>query len=1022
MRQEKIQKLKALADILSKMDEENSMNILNDMDREFRIDRDALDYLAVNIFRPEEIFEKFDKKGLSLVLRGMTIDSLSKLIEGLNEKNISSCAEILGRNRFQDALDIERKPPRGAMIEDMLKVMSVKISAGEISYKGPALFLMDIPCRPAPEATAKKGKVFFCVINPVVFKDEGVRVLIYNPYLTEGELRLSFQQKGERYFVKNSWFRSILTDDNGFYYAELFPDRKPGMNTLWLEIPGMGQSGRNIYFTDSARSVFSVSIDGIDEPEEGMYRISFSLPGHENGHNYARIKIFCTRCGLPLVTAGVYLEKKKGEVEFSYSGGSGHCDDLYFHVEVGKHQACAVINIVTDLTDPGRAVIGEDRAPGNMISAVIPVAPGEPFMFHVSSSSYTDRSIRQSIAAGRTDIHGRVKYRGERKSSVLEASESDGDLLMMPSRESMSDLRFGVVNNSREFNYQSSGRDNFNDLHFTFYRLTSTGPVPFYNYVSCVDRKVKLYPILPAYLEKGESSEIEILYRTDHEMQVSLTNGITYDSTVTGKGIIRNIVEYGHDYTLSSGGADLSEQKISIPERGDVFSWSSIEYIPPGSIIVPDANTEYLIYNGPGAFCDEIRKKMLINYQWGCAEQTAAKLSALCWLYVNDKSHDQNIVLMIQGGVKKLLTYRNSSGLYSLFGQEYDMRITVMILRHFLPVKKFESRLKNDLPEIIDVINDLVSICEKEKYASDSVNIPLNMAAVLAGSPIDESVDYRSLLENTGKSLAYEKERFYMIPISAYMSGAAYLSYVASSVIATGRTSIEAVTSRKKMKKVIRRGGIAGFLEMLGILTRKTEIKVSDKTSMIDNSLEPLLSSLCFRYMNNSSMSTVEMQGLLALLSLIEEKNPEYSYSSGKKPLEVDEAIIPASPVKIESDYTFVKKTVVRKISTGGDGIYAALSENKKVRGGNLILKIKKEMTAHCVYTIYFPAILEPAFTAGMILSPQSIRIDSSSFDRSGGITFKAARRGKGRVRIIYEYMYDPSRADVVDAGWVEVL
>jgi len=191
---------------------------------------------------------------------------------------------------------------------------------------------------------------------------------------------------------------------------------------------------------------------------------------------------------------------------------------------------------------------------------------------------------------------------------------------------------------------------------------------------------------------------------------------------------------------------------------------------------------------------------------------------------------------------------------------------------------------------------------------------------------------------------------------------------------------------------------------------------------VIEDALDPLLLSICFTYMNSSSMSTVEMQSLLTLLSVIEEKNPEYSYSGGENLFETDDAAVPVSPVKIESEYTFVKKIIKKKIISAGSGIYANLSDSKKIRGGSLVLKIKNDMTSHCIYTVYFPAILEPAAAGGMVLSPQSIRIDSASLDRNGGITFKALRRGRGRVRIIYEQMYNPSRADVIDAGWVEVL
>ncbi|HRX49294.1 MAG TPA: hypothetical protein P5120_17370 [Spirochaetota bacterium] len=1029
MQQQKIERLKTLAGILSGMTEENAMNILYDMDREFRIDRESLNFLAVSMFRPDEIFEKLERKGLTSLLRGMSLDSLSTLIELVNERNKNSCAEILGKNRFQDAVDIDRKPPRRRMVEEMLKVMAEKISAGEISYKGPALFLMDIPCRPAPEPGIRREDVFFRVLNPVVAKDEGVKVLIYNPLHTEGELRLSFQQRGERYFSKNNWFLSILTDYNGFYYSELFPERMEGMNTLWLEIPGAGQAGRNIYFTDSAKSVFSIMINRVSTYSDGRCSINFSLAGIDKTEEYARVRLFCSRCGHVLTAAGIKLEKNSGVLDFNIPSESKHSGELFLHVEAGKHQASTVINTENPSVLPIEPIIEKGRAPGDAVSIDLPVNIAEPFMYHVSTSMQGDMEIVQRIGSAHIPLHGKVKYTGQRKSTVLEAAEFDGELLVMPARDGISSLKFVLFSTPEKFEYCTEGWESFQDLYFTFYKLTSNGAEPFYRYVSCVDRNIRTYPVLPSYIEKGESAEIDILYRTESEMEISLTNGSSVSKKVKGRGVIRAPFGYGYDLELTCSSAGYNyNTDISVPERGEIIAWNTIEYIPPGVVLKPEKGTEYTIYRGPGDLQSIVGEIMLLNYPWGCAEQTAAKLAGICFSLVKGGGSvtEKTLIKLIENGARKLLSYKKANDLYSLFGDEADVAVTRLILRHLLPLRHYEGKLKSAVPVVVEILKSLIKVCGSTPSDEKAGPIPLitDVSRALSrevASPDISILNTASILENTGKYLGYKDEVFTRLSGDTYLSNPAYLSLVAASLITEGWSSLEAVTGEERRVNKLRRGGLMGFLEAIGLLSMRSETEVSKKTSVINDSLEPLLRSIAFSYIASGTMSTVDMRAFITLLSVLEEKTPEYSYSSG------DYGLIPAGghkiikPVRVESDFTFVTKFTKENPGMSSGKINASLSSGRIVKGKNVTLKIKSDIPANLVYTVYYPAVLEPADLSGMIVSDQSVRVDSNTFNRNGGLIFKGARRGKGRVRIIYENMYDTSRAAVLDAGWIEV-
>lgn len=1030
MHKHKVHRLKALAKILSNMTEDDAMNILCDMEGAFRVDRKSLNYLAVSMFRPDEIFEKADRKGLSSLLSEMSLDSLSTLIDVLDEKNKNLCADIIGDRRFKDAVDISRKPSRSDMISEMLKVMALKISAGKLSYKGPALFLMEIPCRPSLELKEEKDEVFFSVLNPVVSKDEGVRVLLYNPFQTQGELKLSFQQKGERYFNRRSWLMPVLTDDNGFYYGELFPDRQPGMNTLWLEIPGKGQAERNLYFTDSSRSVFSIMVNRVDIHAHGRCSVSFSLPGLEKSVDYARVKFFCTKCGHPLAAAGVKLEKNSGKVEFNLAPDSGHCDDLFMHIEAGKHQACTAINTGSGMRTSIEPVLEKDRNPGSSISIDLPVEPGEVFMYHVSSSMQADVEASQRILSGDRLLHGRIKYPGDRMSSVLELSEADGGLFVMPSRDTVKGLKFDSLNSRDSFSYQSQGRENYFDLYLTFYRLSPSGPVMFYRYVSYVDRSVRVYPVLPSYLEEGESAEVDIMYRSEKEMRVSLTNGGTSNTMVKGSGIIRSRFSYGHEYTLAcNGGGDPYSRLITIPERGEIIGWNRIEYIPPGTIIEPDRDTNYTIYRSPMELLEEIRTRMLLVYLWGCAEQTAAKLSAMCWLFFSGTSPwpRLKLLVLIRNGIKKLLTYRKTDGMYSLWGRDASITVTMAILRHLMPLMRFRDKLAGDLPEIMQIIDNLLQVCGNTAVNSSNDVIPFNfgrdlkLSLYLDESPYLTSIDTGRLIGDAAENLKYENGRFFHTVSGGMMSQPAYLSYLAASLIENGESSVEAVVSRRKTVDEIHRSGIAGLLELLGLLERKTRTRFSSETSVINDAVEPLLRSILFTYMASSSMSTIDMQALISLLSVIERISPVYSYASAaSKSVPASYGSIDA-PVRVESGYTFVKKSFTKKTDGRSGSITAGLTAARTGKGGTVLLKIDNEKSAHFVYTIYYPAVLEPAIISGMIHDEQAVRIDSASLERNGGLLFTATRRGRGRVRVLHENMYDTSSADVIDAGWIEV-
>jgi hypothetical protein len=282
-------------------------------------------------------------------------------------------------------------------------------------------------------------------------------------------------------------------------------------------------------------------------------------------------------------------------------------------------------------------------------------------------------------------------------------------------------------------------------------------------------------------------------------------------------------------------------------------------------------------------------------------------------------------------------------------------------------------------------------------------------------------MDTSSVLENTAQYLGYNDERFTGLALNLYLSNPAYLSFVAASLISDGRGSLEAVTGEERSVKELRRGGVLGLLEVLGLLSRWSETSVSKKTSVINDPLEPLLRSIAFSYIASGTMSTTDMQALITLLSVLGEKSPEYSYSAGDCGSIPEAGYTLTAPLRVESDCTFVTKSTKKKPGLSGGKVNASLSSGRIVKGNNVRLKIKADIPANLVYTVYYPAVLEPAEVSGMIVSDQSVRIDSNTFNRNGGLMFKGARRGKGRVRIIYEDMYNTSRAAVLDAGWIEV-
>ncbi|MCP4137296.1 MAG: hypothetical protein GY754_40385 [bacterium] len=1028
-----------LAAMLQNMEESRAKQILCELEDDIRFDRDAFSFLALQLFNPQKLFNELAADELKYMLKQLEPEELFRVLSGLNKDDFKKCRDLVGKKRYEDAVIAKEKstiPSPDAVMKKLLIVLGAGISKGVISYNGIALRLILPPCRPAAKKARQPGTILFQTLSPLSAPGQGIKIIVYVPEHPNTSVRVSLQGTGKRFFDNDSWLSTIRLNDYGFFMGDIFPGLERGPLTLWLELPGSGEVGRTVYCTEASQSLFYINIFSIEREhseDSGRKTIRFRLEGKMGPLKEEKVlvQLSCSRCGVPIRSG--YAEMEDGTGSFIFpepEEKKGHSHDYYMHVFAGEHQAGTRINIDLGCGDEGIPLREEkDRTAGQETAISLPLESHERVIYHVSTSAAVDTALRRLISKGMMELEGVHESKGKRKLSPLELDFLHGDLLLLAERQGAVKTGSCTYQAEEGVRYTHYGEENVWDLYFSFYRITATGIKPVYRYISYFKREPEIWPQIPLYLNKGENIEIDVGYFFPDGGIFSIEGPEKklLEKELEGRGRFSLGVEPGETKWLrwKGEGYPLLEKSLSDITREREYSDVSVEYIPPGTVLSPPPEGETIeLFGSPRDVYSYFFDEQLLNYPWGCGEQTAAKLAgfALKVLTQLPVKEDNIYIRHIQRGIDHLLTYRNNEGLYSIFGDSYGIEPTALIMKNLSPVLPHKKELMPVIPRLFKIIND---VREQLRFSNDAVQklVSSPYGGVFSLEEQHSVFNTRQVLKNTHENLKITDGRLELIP-KGFFSLPAYSAEVGAALLEEKQNSIGVFNSKEILHETQYRTGILGILEKLHILSPKIIKKSRVQSRTLDNAMEYILQSIVIAHLVNSSPSTVEIVSIMNFLNYLKKEIKQYCFIdrapganrelafTGVQPVE--------TPVEIVSPYTFVKRSVrKRPVPAGKTAPTVEISSRKRVKGDIIKIRYFSNFRGYEIYRFLLPAVLAPVESSSFFYGDQSLVCNSGMGEE---IILRAKHRGRGNLKLLVENMYNPGSSYILDLGWIEVV
>ncbi len=1012
-------RLKHLAEILKNMDEDQAKIILSGLNHDV-FDSRALQYLSRQLFNPSRLFKELTNDELSYMLKPLKMETLAGVISNLDKKNRKRCAEILGKKRYMDTLNHEKVDSLATVTDTLLTSLVRGVGEGTIAYNGIALLLAPTPCRRAGKAPKKKESILFQTLNPIVSPGEGIKILIHAPEHPNINVRLSLQGSGRRFFDADTWFNTITLDDTGFYLGDIFPREVPGPITLWLELPG-GEVCRTVYFSQASRACYSIDILNVDRISGNRRVISFRLENNNDNFRDERVRVllFCSRCGAPISLGFTELRNNTGHFEYiEPSGLNAHPHDYYLHIVAGGHQAGLRFNAYSFHDESTSVSKQNDRMAGSDATIELPLESHERVLFHVSTSPYLDRTLRHLIGSASINLEGVHKSPGGRKASPLEISLLHGELTLLAECRGLRTVGNFVYDKHEGFVFHHSGIENISDLYFTFYRITRNGIYPIHRHISYLKRVPQLLPVCPKYLESGEEVEIDIAYYLPQNGRLSINERDHRSLTGTGVIPLRINSDSRTRLELDCEGYNTLLEEISTLSRREKQKHIRIEYVPSGTMIYKNMNDNIELFAGPDRLYQYFMRKLL-TYPWGCAEQTAAKITGYCIELLKEStiSEDNIYRRLVQSGIRHLRTFKNREGYFSIFGHDHGPESTAVVLGNLAPLMAHRNKLEPLFPGLIAIINGMKV---KLKQAMRNPNLePKTQYLSYLDTNNDVLFNATAVLKNTHHNLHLKNNRLKLYSQGFY-SLPAYCCTVAAALLEDERDSIMVFSDKRRIRKKINRSGFLGLLEILHIIPPRLEMREEIRGTELKNAMEFLFSAISIAHMENSYPSTVEIISMLRLLSKLKERIDSYTYRINGKKFSVEEIEPIPEAVEIISPFTWIRRISLSAPGAAGRNIPTVKVSPRFLRRGQMVkIQFASNSMHHEIYHLLLPPVLRATTSSKHQIQDQSVIIYPC---REGVLNVRAAYRGKGYLRLLVENMYHPAQIYSMNIGLVEVV
>jgi hypothetical protein len=240
------------------------------------------------------------------------------------------------------------------------------------------------------------------------------------------------------------------------------------------------------------------------------------------------------------------------------------------------------------------------------------------------------------------------------------------------------------------------------------------------------DKNVAVDVDAPAMIDDGDEYYGKAIFHIAQgkgTLIIKLPDGSHYEGEVEGNGIKEfrlpgpGTIEVELTSPIDSDSM-IKQVEAQLSERVTV---SVLTLLDPGEVLTIDSGKRVFLYGSVKALLsDSIRA--LIQYPFGCAEQTSAKLCGLAsaWKY-GENTHE--VAQMIDAGLLRMTKFLQQDGLYSLWesSKEGSADVTKKVLKNLTPLIGIEKFKDNASPLIEKPVQQLLN-----RNIKDNLLLPLS--------------------------------------------------------------------------------------------------------------------------------------------------------------------------------------------------------------------------------------------------------------------------------------------------------
>jgi hypothetical protein len=392
-------------------------------------------------------------------------------------------------------------------------------------------------------------------------------------------------------------------------------------------------------------------------------------------------------------------------------------------------------------------------------------------------------------------------------------------------------------------------------------------------------------------------------------LRIKLPDGSSYEGEVKGDGI--------KDFKLPGPGVIEAEVTSDVGEDSMIkeVGRQASEKVTVSMLSILEKDEELQVNSGKKVFVycslkallsDSVRA--LVQYPYGCAEQTSAKLCglAIAWQFGETS---QEVSQMIEAGLSRMTRFLQQNSLYSLWEstKEGSTDVTRKVLKNLTPLGTIEKFKKETAPLIEKPVQELLKIDVK-----DNCLLPLNSKFAAPMSTVEDAANIASYGGDSEK----RKEALRLIESRAIEgSGGIEVHWEASQstwggILETTATALRALSTsnEEKHRNMFRKG--------FRFVTKR----------------------LVAKRLN----STADTRALIELFAAMKDLDtaPKFAYHTYSE----DD---PSKAITLsEKDYRFDQQIVGRVIALDDEANSDSAADRRKVKAGSkLILRVDGQET-----------------------------------------------------------------------------